>query len=181
LAALAVSKKLIELSGWSWPADGIVKISSLAPCTFLEHETLHDYAAFLKQEGYKQTVTNHAMMKHEDEQAESAGHDETNSVNECDQSSERNPQELSTHENGDNQSNQPLASTDLPVDIHTQTALRAAIIDSDVAAVRRLLLESRADPNAGLGRDGCQGVPPLHIACAQGCVEIVQVRILLSL
>lgn len=168
LSALAVSKRLVEMGGGTWPIDGVIH-GRLAACEIIRSPVIRDYSALLLNEGYTPTLPAPCDTAKEKEQEEE--------VVEKEEERGSGVGAAGGRRRGDDAA--------LQADRDLSRALRRACAAGDDEGVRRAL-ELGADANDGMparslnGRfvDTFEGVPPLHVAAARGGRE--SVRILLD-
>jgi hypothetical protein len=190
LAALAVTKRLLEWDGKSaWPEDGIVE-GPLAVQYLLRHRVLGQYVEHLESSGI-------SALWHKPGSAESEKPPEQDS-----DSDERSPRSYPSCKNSSKEAARSEIEVDLladPATIANIRALRSAAAQGKLVTVLQLLAAS-ADPNGGFptaaqtqsitdaplpkGAAPAQnsrrdtaftGVPPLHAAANQGQHEVRRV------
>ena len=178
LSALAVSKRLVEMGGGTWPIDGIIH-GRLAACELIRSPVLRSYSALLLDEGYAPTLPasfDKARSKEEEEEEE----EEKDAVEKKlkHQRGSDDSGASARQRRGDDDAATPR------VDQNLSRVLRRACAAGDDEGVRRAL-ELGADVDHGMptssvdGRpvdvDTFEGVPPLHVAAARGGGATVQI------
>jgi hypothetical protein len=182
LSALAVSKRLVELGGGTWPIDGIIH-GRLAACELIRSPVLRDYSALLLDEGYSPALpasSDKARVKEEEEEEEEKEKEREEEAVGKEQEHQRSSDD-SGASGGQRRGDDAAAPR---VDQDLCRALRRACAAGDDEGVRHAL-ELGADANDGMPTSSVdgrpvdvhtfEGVPPLHVAAVRGGRATVQI------